>query len=119
MSDVSSILSTSGGSLSQQSTESSQRSGQKHCMSEENLAAPKDPRLRVTKRTKTNDIEEVAWEQQPYQGRRHTAPDPPPLADDPHLDESCPGFFPGCGSLVPCDECTDKNRLSILMDYGK
>lgn len=38
------------------------------------------------KKTKTNDIE----------------------------DSSCPGFFPGCGSDVPCDECTNTNRLRFL-----
>mmetsp|Transcript_26943 Transcript_26943/g.107827 ORF Transcript_26943/g.107827 Transcript_26943/m.107827 type:complete len:386 (+) Transcript_26943:333-1490(+) len=28
--------------------------------------------------------------------------------------QDCPGFFPGCGSDVPCEECTTRNRERVI-----
>uniref|UniRef100_A0A7S3K2V7 Uncharacterized protein n=1 Tax=Aureoumbra lagunensis TaxID=44058 RepID=A0A7S3K2V7_9STRA len=33
--------------------------------------------------------------------------------EPPNMDD-CPGFFPGCGSDVPCDQCTEKNRGHVI-----
>lgn len=66
----------------------------------------------VAKKSKTSDIEDL--NSPSVESRMSEAASQVSAATDV-LSDSCPGFFPGCGSVVPCDECTDKNRFSVLL----
>lgn len=141
VSDNSSILSSSGESLSHQSSDlTAQRSGQKHCISDDNIVT--QPRSafeqhHVHKKSRTTDIEDCSSgaavvaaaatsDSLRYRSSgaalitlsssmEYSASAKTDVSDN-LLPSSCPGFFPGCGSLVPCDECSDKNRLLVLMN---
>eukprot|EP00635_Sarcinochrysidales_sp_CCMP3193_P010451 CAMPEP_0118894452 /NCGR_PEP_ID=MMETSP1166-20130328/3223_1 /TAXON_ID=1104430 /ORGANISM="Chrysoreinhardia sp, Strain CCMP3193" /LENGTH=179 /DNA_ID=CAMNT_0006833361 /DNA_START=104 /DNA_END=643 /DNA_ORIENTATION=+ len=92
--------------------------GQKHTLSEEYLAGKKERRKR-SKGHACGDIEDVPslpkTKSQVVVSQESMLSDGSAATDVyTASDDSCPGFFPTCGSGVSCDECTSKNRDRVL-----